>query len=324
MYALLATLASTCVQATAHQESTQDAHALLQRMTWAVQMLNYEGTFVYRHNDQLESMQIAHMVDGDDEFERLLSLNGTAREIIRDNDKVTCIWPDLRSVLIEKQAPRRAFPVVLPKALDELGKLYKFVTVGDGRMLGRAVQRVAIKPRDRHRYGYVFWLDSGTALPLKSHMVDEEGRVVEEIMFTSLRLYEEFMADKVRPVTDGAAFRWIETQEPEVLPDSRTRRWTFGGVPGGYTMTSHTLQRGVGQNPPVEHMLYSDGLASFSVYIEPANAEGGLLGESHMGAVNAYGLTTGGYQVTVVGEVPAATVRAVGESVVFDESVAYQ
>lgn len=73
---------------------------------------------------------------------------------------------------------------------------------------------------------------------------------------------------------------------------------------------------------PVEHRIYSDGLASVSVFIEK-NAEKGednLFGGSHMGAVNAHGRTLNGYHVTVVGEVPQATVKMIGESVRYRES----
>jgi len=67
----------------------------------------------------------------------------------------------------------------------------------------------------------------------------------------------------------------------------------------------------------VEHLVYSDGLAAVSVFIEKTDRPAGVgsKGPSRMGAIHAYSKVMDGEQVTVVGEVPESTVAMIGESV---------
>lgn len=298
--------------------AVQEAVAWLERMSHAVQRLNYEGTFVYRRGDRLDTMRITHMVDGDQQFERLISLNGAQREVIRDSDSVICLWPEQRSMVVQKRKSRYGFPVALPGDVGRLREHYELLSLGPGRrMADKPVQRVAIQPRDRFRYGYQFWLDTHTALPLKSRMIDERGETIEEIMFTSLRLYDRFVREKVRPTMDIVDFHRIEASPPEISPPPMTvARWQFERLPPGFVMKVHTFNQDPDSSTLSEHMLFSDGLASFSIYVEPAGRQNGLQGRSTLGAVNAYGRTVEGYQVTVVGDVPSATVHDVGTSAV--------
>ena len=64
------------------------------KMGTALQTLNYHGTLVYINNGQVESIELFHKNDGKDEIERLVHLSGEPREVIRDNDVVTCYLPD--------------------------------------------------------------------------------------------------------------------------------------------------------------------------------------------------------------------------------------
>ena len=90
-------------------------------------------TTVYLHDGKLDAMRIIHQNVGGDEKERLVSLTGSAREVIRDNQSVTCILPDSKSVMVGRSRPRQPFPV-LPRDLESLEKYYRFENVGDDRM----------------------------------------------------------------------------------------------------------------------------------------------------------------------------------------------
>ncbi len=292
-----------------------DAHAWLEKMTRAVRMLNYEGTFVYLRGDQLEAMQIVHMVDDHGERERLLSLNGAAREVVRDNDRVTCIWPDAGSVFVDKRHPHRAFPVVMPTELKALDAYYRFICVGHDRMAGKSVHQVTIEPRDVYRYGYHLWLDSESALPLKSDLIDAEGNVLEQVMFTSLHQFDHFMPEKLEPATQGKGFTYIDKQGTQQKPALDQVRWKIEQLPLGFELSMHGWRRLPKGGQDVEHLVFTDGLASFSIYIERLGDNKGLEGASRMGAVSAYGHAVDEYQFTVVGEVPRDTVERVGQSI---------
>mgnify|MGYP003423167329 CR=1 FL=1 len=87
-----------------------DAQALFARMHQAGRSLDYDGTFVYQHGDQLESLRIVHKTGAGGARERLVSLNGAPREIIRTDNEVRCYLPDESAVLIgHRRVPPQAF-----------------------------------------------------------------------------------------------------------------------------------------------------------------------------------------------------------------------
>jgi sigma-E factor negative regulatory protein RseB len=66
---------------------------------------------------------------------------------------------------------------------------------------------------------------------------------------------------------------------------------------------------------PVQHLIFSDGVASVSVFIEPGSAKGPAPPEStRIGSANAFSTQVRGHVVTAVGEVPASTVRDIATS----------
>ena len=284
------------------------AQQWLGRMNDAVRQLNYEGTFVYLHDGQLEAMHLIHVMHPDTgEHERLLSLNGAAREVVRDDHGVACIWPDTGSVFVESRNGELGFPVILPRDLGKLHSHYEYLALGPDRVAGKNAQQILIHPRDAYRYGYRLWIDEASGLPLKSDLLDETGEAIEQIMFTSLSVFEEINPEHLRhmDVPDIA-------ETPQHNDISGKSRWSTDLMPEGFLMTAHGM-RPEENGHVVEHMVFSDGLASFSVYIEPTVGET-LNGASRMGSISAFGMRKGEYQITVVGEVPEATVRQVAES----------
>lgn len=300
----------------AADEIPSDARDWLQRMVRAVTQLNYEGTFVYDHGGQLEAMRIVHMADGDGEHERMLSLNGAAREILRDDNVLTCILPDSRSVVVEKSRPKRFVPERLLKLDEGVSRLYEFRLQGKDRVAGRTARQVVIQPRDDFRYGYRLWLDEQSGMPLKSDLINAEGRALEQMMFTTLEIRDYIDRQLLVPSITGKGFKWFRPKEeegPETKKDAE--RWSVGALPPGFHMAMRAEHSMPMSRMPVAHLLYTDGLASVSVYIEHRGAVADALkGPSRMGAVNAYGLLVAGHQVTVVGEVPRATVEMIAQS----------
>lgn len=306
------------VPAMAAASEPRDARAWIERMVQAVQGLAYEGTFVYSHGDQLEAMRILHRADGEAERERLVSLTGAAREILRDNDAVTCILPDSRSVVVEKRRARGYLPEGLLRLPEGLERHYEFVLGGADRMAGRPAQVIAVQPRDGYRYGYRLWLNRETALLLKADLLDERGRAVEQMMFTSLEVRPDIPPERLEPSVSGRGYEWFRVPEPHAAaPESPApREWSVRELPPGFRMAMHAEHGLPTSRMPVEHLMYTDGLASVSVYIErPGQDVEMLRGPSRMGAVNAFGLEVDGHQVTAVGEVPERTVELIARAV---------
>jgi sigma-E factor negative regulatory protein RseB len=301
-------------------ESPQEAGDWLSRMSRAAHTLNYEGTFVYEHQGTMQSMKVFHGADEQGERERLVTLDGAPREVIRDNDKVTCILPDDKAVLVDATGPARPFPISLPTRLEQLEGYYDVQLAGIDRVAERAARKLIIRPRDTYRYGQNVWLDETTALLLKSELVDESGQVVERLMFTDLRLHAEVLPPAFfEPQQTGTDLTWYmrtpeHTGHQEGAPENA---WRVDDLPPGFRQDIRRFHRVAATVEPVEHLVYTDGLASVSVFIEKGVDDKSFMGVSRKGAVNVYARRTAGYRIMVIGEVPPETVRRIGDSVTF-------
>lgn len=299
--------------------ATQEAHTLLQQMSQASQDLNYRGTFVYLHNGRLEAIRILHRAAEGDEQERMIALTGEAREVIRDNERVTCILPKSRSVMVDRSIPRKPFAADLPHDLDSLTNTYEFLVAGEDRVSGLPSRIVVIKPRDAYRYGYRLWLDKATSLLLKSDLIDPKGHPVEQMMFTDMQIMDTLPAEDLVPALQGKDYTVIDHADQNAVAksaDSADSDWIIHELPAGFMLTYHNHHALHGAAGEVEHLVFSDGLATVSVYIEPHRADKKApSGMSTMGAVHALGVRRGDYQMTVVGEVPGQTVERIETAV---------
>ncbi len=313
---LLALLLLTYLPAS-YADGSLDGRQWLERMSKAAQSLNYTGIFVYQNEGKLEAMQIVHAMDENGERERLLSLTGPRREVLRDRQEVTCILGDRQAVQVNKSRPRTPFPFSLPSELMQLERYYDFQVKGEDRVAGRDCRIVAVKPRDSLRYGRRLCVHEDSHLVLRSELTDPKGRVIEQVMFTSVDFPARIDAAELLPDLSGADYTW--QREPEQQPQRAGKkgvsRWKVFQVPEGFMLTDHGWHQLSAHEPGVEHWVYSDGLASVSVYVEAAQGQDNYNGVSHRGALNAYGTMVDDYYVTVVGEVPRRTVEMIGKSV---------
>ena len=304
--------------AAAGQVYAQDqARQWLDDMSSALRNLNYEGIFVYLHDDRLEAMRIIHRIDGEDERERLVSLNGSAREVLRDNETVTCIMPDSKSVMVGQSRPQQPFPVV-PRDLDSLQKYYRIESVGDDRMAGYMTHVVAITPRDAYRYGYRFWIDKDSKMLLKSDLTGADNKPIEQVMFTWLGIGSKIPDAALEPSLTGDGYAWYRqgNGDTAVATASGSPRWEVHWLPAGFRLMNYQRMHLQPDSEGTEHMVYSDGLATVSVYAEMTSADANAFtGLSSRGAMNAFGAVVEGHQITVVGEVPPVTVERMARSV---------
>lgn len=297
--------------------ASDDARVWLDRMSQAVQNRNYVGTFVYLHDGKMESMRVVHRANGDGERERLYSLTGVAREVLRDREAVTCILPDSESVVVSASKPRNPLHSGWRQDFEQLRQYYELHLAGEERVMGRLARVVAIQPKDAYRYGHRLWLDVDSNLMLKSMVLDERGQTVEQMMFTELDLPEHISDAALEPALSGEGFTWRDDRDHAVkssIPEQSA--WRVTKLPNGFILKHHNQHHSPAGEDTVEHRVYSDGLATVSVYIEKAGAKAERFdGLSRRGAVNAFGTMQGNYQVTAVGAVPAVAVELVARSV---------
>jgi len=318
-FLIFALVLANSLTVSAEQITSDTVREWLERVTDAAKNLNYEGTFVYRHGNDLEAIRIIHKADENGERERMISLTGSAREIIRNNKFVTCISPDDKSVIVDNKTPGTKLPS-FPKELAKLDAYYDFNFEGYERVASRQTRRVVIKPQDHFRYGYRLWIDDAFELLLRSELLDPDGNAVEQIMFTDIKVYETIDDSLLEPNISGREYKWVTDDETSHEPMSVDTSWKVESKPSGFMLEHHNMHHLPESDLPVEHLVYTDGLAWVSVYIEKWAPESELLqGASSMGAVNAYGRIVGQYHITAVGEVPAITVELLSRSVVYAE-----
>jgi sigma-E factor negative regulatory protein RseB len=227
---------------------------------------------------------------------------------------VQCILPDRQVVLLEQT--RDASPLVstLPSYSEGLEQNYELATYRKGQVAHRPTQVIGIKPKDDLRYGYLLWLDQESAMPLKSQVRDENGEVVEQILFTEFEIFDEIPESAVASTVDTEGFTWFRAPPPASEATDEVP-WRAMSLPSGFTLSVATRSPIAGSQYPVEHLVYSDGLATVSVFIEDPNTKAEVQeGYFRLGSTNAYSLTLGGRKVTAIGEVPRRTIESIAAS----------
>ncbi len=288
----------------------------LERMNKALTTRNYVGVFTHVRGTRAETLRIIHRVRGRDVSERLLSLDGSGREFIREGDELTCYFPDKRTVLVERRAPDGPLLGALP-AIDDGNSLVYEIRGGDRqRLLGRTTRVVALHPRDEFRYGYRLWIDEETSMPLKTQLCDKSGAVIEQILFSSIDLPERIPDSMFKPLVDASGYRWLRAERQVASNNASPALWEAMRLPPGFRMTTRSSQAMPGSKEPVAHLVFTDGVASVSVFVEPRKPDTKPTeGPTRVGSSSAFSTVVDDHQVTAIGEVPPNTVQFIATQV---------
>ncbi|VAW51462.1 Sigma factor RpoE negative regulatory protein RseB precursor [hydrothermal vent metagenome] len=315
-----------------------DLFDILQRMSNADQQQNYQGTFILIKPDNLSTLRVTHGNDAGGVWESLEALNGEPRKVVRRNNKVISVFPDRELVTTRLNVEKPLLHRQLPENISQLEFFYSLKRLADDRVANHLALVVDLIPKDKLRYGYRYWIDKDTGMLLRCDLVAEDNTVVEQMIFTSL----DYLSESPVQSFDLKQFDHYRQQllsEPEEdVSDTAPLQWAVNTLPQGFMLMQGTMRYSKSsalqpsgasnaedkkikgkKNPQANllHLVYSDGLASVSVFIEKnQGAEKHLQGASTMGAVNAFGNSIDDYFVTVVGEVPVKTVQAMAQSTV--------
>lgn len=318
MRALALLLCLVPAYALSQAQDGQDATAWLKKIYHASQTLSYSGTFVYRQGDRSESSRITRVVDSGGDIEKLEALDGVRREVVRNGDEVKCYLPDIKVVKVDKRSQHPSFPALLPARNSALSDQYAVVKEETARIAGYDCQAIALKPKDEFRYGYKLWADIASGMLLKARIVNEKGEAVEEFTFTQLVIGGNIGRDKVKSIFAVPSRQW-RVENAGVVPANLAQAgWTVqAGIPGFQKVIE--VKRQLRPSQRVSQIVYSDGLAAVSVFIEPMDMRKEPVhpGLSTMGAVNIFTRELANHVVTVVGEAPPKTVRQIADTVEF-------
>ncbi len=302
--------------------SPESPEAWLERMNVALSELTYQGEFSYFHGGDLSSLQLAHAVVDGTRHERLVHLNGSPREIIRKGDRVTCILhPGDRLLDLDESIPAGPFAQAYSRSLTSLPDDYSARFGPSDRIAGRDAIQIEIAPASADRYGYRLWLDRETALLLRSELVDGSDRPLEIFQFVRIEIGGDVdMAMLEAPDGDDFVQYHLTFADDEAERESGQVDWEPGWLPSGFEMASWDIRRVPAREHAVASMVYSDGLASFSIFLERAPDAQSPVHHARHGATVAVmrrvsANTPEPWLVTVVGEVPMETAERVAEHV---------
>jgi sigma-E factor negative regulatory protein RseB len=292
----------------------------LARMEQALSTRNYQGVFVHEHSGQTETLRIVHRIANGSVDERILSLDGSGREFIRKGGELFCYLPDQKLVLVEQSQDSGMLLTELRRVDVTASGQYQVTELAPTRVSDRRARVIAVEPRDRYRYGYRLWIDEASAMPLKTQLRAARGEVVEQMVFTELTLPHQIADALLKPATDAGNYRWLRHESlAATAGDSGSGAWQATELPPGFRMTMSAMQKLPGSVRPVTHLVFSDGMASVSVFVEQggpaADTPPGDADVRRVGPSSAYSAVMQGRRVTAIGEVPPDTVRVIATSV---------
>src|SRR5476651_1480608 len=254
---LLALLLSGWFVVPAHADEAQD---WLTRLGRAEQQQSFQGTFIYERNGSFSTHDIWHRVQNGQVRERLLQLDGSAQEVLRVDGRTQCVSGTLVAGL-------GGSPDSPARALDpqKLKAFYDLAVIGKSRVAGRNAVIVSVTPRDQYRYGFELHLDRETALPLKSLLLNDQGQLLERFQFTRLSISPTPSDRDLQPTSECAPVAISKNKAPEV---PATHAWHLDWLPPGFQLTSSTARKDTQTKSTVDSLMYDDGLARFSVFLE--------------------------------------------------------
>ena len=283
----------------------EEVRQLLSKMAKSSQQLNYQGTFTYQHKDNpsLQSFRVFHWREAGVEHERLQHLNGPEREISRTGRQLDC--ESVGDQLLQGKFVR------MGDKLAGLHNLYRFEIRGPERVAGRNATVLLAIPQDIYRYSYFLSIDNETGLVLKSWLVDEAARPLERYQFVQLELNPDLAQLKQLPTP--RLHRAAVPPECDPQSPSAPDKWNLQWLPPGFAFVGQRVVR-----DDIDMLMYTDGLTSFSVFIESADnaiPEGVAQRGATLAAMHQLHLGEQRYRITVVGEIPVVTAQKIAQNI---------
>lgn len=305
--------------------AADEAWLLLQKSAYAARELNYKGVFVYQNGKQTSSVQITHMNNAGQEMMRNVVLDispqaasapsNQPREVYSQGENIVIMQQKNQKMMIEKRRGQNLFPAMLPTDLRSIKFNYNAQLGTKEFIAGRETQIIEIIPNDAFRYGYKIWADIEFGLMLKMTMVDNKKHTLEQIAFSQLNTLSSPDLNWFQPKIDMTK---SYVMEDKTAINHVNSNWILAALPAGYIKVDHRALAVIGKVSPVDQMIFSDGIGSVSLFIEPVvKGVRPKMGHMNMGSTNICARVLDGYQITVVGEVPVLPCMQIATAVSF-------
>lgn len=302
--------------------SAPEVIELLKKMTRAMRRTDYVGTYVHLRGDQIDTTKLWHRATANGQQERLRTLSGEPREVIRHDNRCECEWP------LRKEVVFGDFPGVRSRLSGErfahpevLDANYHIVDLGLSRVADRTCHLVGLVPRDPFRYGYKLCIDDESHLLLRMSIYGDEGRPIEHDFFTELHFrpqgdtsastdWPDIPMDKPQSIPPG--YKVVdrgpgEPAEP-LVPE---QGWVVSPDLPGYTVKSRVWRTNPVTGHRFEHMIVTDGLSIASVFVEDMPQPKALDPDAAKYGMNIAVRQVGPVRLTVIGDLPMAAVEQI-------------
>ena len=283
----------------------------LDKMTQALDNLNYEIAFVQTTPANMDSFRYRHIKQDNKTYAQLVTLDGHQQEIIQRDNLVSYFQPNAQAFTLNSSNIVDAMPAVVRANFDKLSSDYDFVKLGKDRVAGRFADTIRIVPKDDFRYQYLVFIDEENGLLLRGDMLDREGKLLDQFRVVTL-----YIDDRLRGLTDYIN----KVSLPPLLKESKNEQssditWSAGWLPQGFSLIRYTQE--ILENEIIDSALYSDGLFTFTLFV--SNVSSNDLPENtwKQGAYTIYSEVMGGKEITFIGQLPISTAKRIVQEVKF-------
>ena len=285
--------------------------ALLEKMSIAADQLDYKGDFVVVKGGEITTMRIIHSFTEKGSRQKLMSLNGSTREIIQQDDFIACVLPDQGMGMKEKRQVTRPFTLSISEDIEQIERHYIVEQKGSARIANRDCAKLEITPKDTLRYGYKLCIDNDKALLLSAELVTTDGVSLESYMFVDVQ-FDDIDETEFVSSTNPGTLDWMDDQQADVSSDN-TKNWQVSSNKSGFELRQYIRRISPVLQKGITHMVLGDGLAKVSVFVTPGDDSGSKAQTLKMGSLNSYSRQHEGFLITVIGEVPPETVTLIAE-----------
>jgi sigma-E factor negative regulatory protein RseB len=295
----------------------EDPLAWLQRAAQAARATSFAGTFSHSNGDRVSAVRITHVSSGNEEHERIEPLDGPPHEIVSHNDEMFCYFPDAKTVRLDRRVTARFFPAVVSAPSATVAANYEVTLGATERVLGFDCRWIRLDPKDAMRYAQRLCSEVNTGLVVRAKTLNGEQQVIEQYNFTDLKIGAQVAKTDVRSTFEARVKRWVTDAQPREEARGAETGWTVAAPPAGFTKINELKRTLPGHVAPVSQIVYSDGVASLSVFVEPNNGPAPRTAEasSEDGTTTFFVRPMGEQLVSVLGEVPLATAQQFGRNV---------
>ena len=292
-----------------------DPLSWLSRAAQASRQATYEGVYVHTNGDRMSTVRVSHANHAGEEHERIEPLDGASIEIVRRNDEMYCRFPDAKTVRLDPRITNRFFPSILSAPAETIAASYDVKLGKTERVLGYECQWIRLEPRDDMRFAQRLCSELSSGLVLRSKVLSPQRQVIEQYTFTELRIGPQAARSDLKSIFRARNRQWMMDGQPRDETANVETGWTVARVPAGFHKVAELKRTLPGRDKPVSQIVLTDGVASLSVFVEPAAAPRTSEAASEDGTTAFYARPMGEQIVTVLGEVPLSTAQLVARSV---------